>query len=78
MAECICIIKKSEGEDALSCTRRGRSICEHVWKPHADTSVVRKVSANVSGSLMQIHQWSEKYLRTCLEASCRYIGGKVS
>ena len=56
MAECICIIKKSEGEDALSCTRRGRSICEHVWKPHADTSVVRKVSANASGSLMQIHQ----------------------
>ena len=73
MRKCICIIKKSEGEDALSCTRRGRSICEHVWRSHADTSVVRNVSANMSGSLMQIHKWSEMYLQTCLEASCRYI-----
>lgn len=56
MAECICIIKKSEDEDALACIRRDKSICEHVWKPHADTSVVRKVSANVPGGFMQIHQ----------------------
>ncbi len=50
-----------------------KCICKHVWKPYADTSVVRNVSANMSGSLMQIHKWSEMYLQTCLEASCRYI-----
>ena len=76
MRKCICIIKKSEGEDALSCTRRGRSICECAGEPHTDTSMVKNVSANMSGSLMQIHKWSEMYLQTCLEVSCRYISGQ--
>ena len=43
--------------------------------PHADTSVVRNVSANASEILMQIHQWSEMYLQTLQESSCRYISG---
>ena len=43
--------------------------------PHADTSVVRNVSANVSEILMQIHQWSEMYLQMRQKSSCRYISG---
>ena len=43
--------------------------------PHADTSVVRNVSASAPEILMQIHQWSEMYLQTLQESSCRYISG---
>ena len=55
-----------------------KCICKCAKNPHADTSVVRNVSANAPGILMQIHQWSEMYLQTLQKSSCGYSGGKVS
>ena len=52
-----------------------KCICKCAKNPHADTSVVRNVSANAPGILMQIHQWSEMYLQTLQKSSCRYISG---
>ncbi len=56
MARYIYIIKKNGDEDALACTRRGRSICERTRNFHADTSVVRNVSASAPGILLQIQR----------------------